>query len=473
MVFSSFVFLFRFLPIVLIIYLSIPKKWKNFVLFIASLFFYAWGEPIYVLLLLISTVIDYINGRVVHYYREKEEWTKSKCFVFFSVILNLALLGFFKYADFLIESWNHITNFSIGQLSLSLPIGISFYTFQTMSYTIDIYRGRAKVQNNIISFGTYVALFPQLIAGPIVRYETIAKELVERCSSIDDFSKGVRRFLIGLAKKVILANNIGFLWQEISTTFLSGEGISMLTAWIGAAAFTFQIYFDFSGYSDMAIGLGAMFGFHFPENFSYPYEAESITDFWRKWHISLSTWFREYVYIPLGGNRKGRKRQVIALFLVWTLTGIWHGAGYNFLCWGVYFAVLLIIEKFWLLLWIEKLPSFVRHFYTMLLVVLSWVIFAFDSLLSGGRYISILFGFHTASKIDQIGLFYLVNYSILFILLIIGCTSYPAKIANKYIRNKKELRNGLLEGLFLAMIFVFSIAYLVNDSYNPFLYFRF
>lgn len=327
MVFSSILFLFFFLPLVLIIYFLFPKKYRNLILFLSSLFFYSWGEPKYIWIMLFSTVLDYSCGRGIHYNRINNSLKGAKLWLIVSVTVNLSLLGFFKYSDFIISNINKLFSLNIPMLGLLLPIGISFYTFQTMSYTIDLYRGETTVQKNIISFGTYVTLFPQLIAGPIVRYETIAEEIDNRVESYDMFSEGIKRFIIGLGKKLLLANNIGLLWNNISCGIYS---MSIFTAWIGIIAFGLQIYFDFSGYSDMAIGLGKIFGFSFLENFNYPYISKSITEFWRRWHISLGTWFREYVYIPLGGNRKGLPIQIRNILMVWILTGIWHGASWNF-----------------------------------------------------------------------------------------------------------------------------------------------
>ena len=360
MVFSSFVFLLVFLPIVLILYFLCPAKGRNLVLLLASLLFYAWGEPVYVLIMLFSTVFDYTNGRIIEYYKDRGFYKRAKVALVVDLVGNLAILGFFKYADFVIENVNSVTGAGISLLRIALPIGISFYTFQTMSYTIDVYRGEVPAQKNILDFATYVVLFPQLIAGPIVQYKTIAEELSGRKHNLEDISQGVFRFVVGLGKKVILANQIGALYTEISGM---GE-ISVATAWLGAIAYSFQIYFDFSGYSDMAIGLGRIFGFHFLENFNFPYMAKSITDFWRRWHISLSSWFREYVYIPLGGNRKGMARQLVNIMIVWFLTGLWHGASWNFILWGVYYGVLLMIEKLFLLKLLKKLPSWVGHVYS-------------------------------------------------------------------------------------------------------------
>ena len=355
MVFSSVLFLFRFLPIFMICYFLVPRKMKNLVLFLGSLVFYAWGEPVYIFLMLFSTISDYVWGRLIEEYRGKDH---SRIFLLCSIGINLFILGFFKYADFLLQTVNTVFGTSIPLLKLPLPIGISFYTFQTMSYTIDVYRGEAPVQNNIISFGAYVSMFPQLIAGPIVRYQDIAAELNTRTESLERFSLGIRRFVVGLGKKVLLANQAGALWTEI-TAILPADR-SVLMVWMGILAFVFQISFDFSGYSDMAVGMGHMLGFHFPENFNYPYISKSITEFWRRWHISLGTWFKEYVYIPLGGNRKGGLLQVRNILVVWLLTGIWHGASINFLLWGIYFGLLLLLEKFVLMKYLKKLPSLLQ-----------------------------------------------------------------------------------------------------------------
>lgn len=360
MVFSSLTFLCIFLPIVVILYGIFPVKWRNFLLLAASLVFYAWGEPRYILIMLFSTVFDYINGRLIEYYDMQQKQKAKKRVVMVSIVGNLGILAFFKYTDMLIVSWNQITASNLSLLKIALPIGISFYTFQTMSYTIDVYRGLVKAQRNLISFGMYVCMFPQLIAGPIVRYQTIADQIDKRKENNAVWVAGMQRFILGLAKKVILANQIGRLWEEISTTQMTQ--LSTAGAWLGAIAYTFQIYFDFSGYSDMAIGLGKMFGFTFPENFKHPYESKSITEFWRRWHITLSTWFREYVYIPLGGNRKGLKRQIVNLLIVWFLTGLWHGASWNFVLWGLYYFVLLVIEKVFLLAKMQRWPRVLQHF---------------------------------------------------------------------------------------------------------------
>lgn len=472
MVFSSLLFLFQFFPIVLALYFLAPRKLRNTVLFISSLVFYAWGEPIYVTIMLFSTLVDYIHGILVQRFKDNGEINKAKLAVASSMVINLSLLGFFKYSDFLIRNINSLTGSSIPLLNIALPIGISFYTFQTMSYTIDIFRGEAKLQKNIISFGAYVALFPQLIAGPIVQYKTIAEQLQTRRESVDQFSYGIMRFMSGLGKKVLLANNIGLLWNQISGIPLSE--LPVLTAWLGITAYAFQIYFDFSGYSDMAIGLGHMLGFRFLENFNYPYMSKSITEFWRRWHISLGSWFRDYVYIPLGGNRCGFGKQIRNIAVVWLLTGIWHGASWNFVIWGVYFGVLLVFEKFVLLKYLEKLPKIISHIYTLLLVWIGWVIFAFDDITIGLNYIKTMFGLNGTEFMNDNGIYLFLNYLIMLLILIIACTDYPKRFV-VYLNEKYEEAHAMtfLKGAFVICVFVISVAYLVDASYNPFLYFRF
>ncbi len=470
MVFSSLLFLFRFLPLVLIVYFIVPKNLKNFVLFLFSLVFYAWGEPVYVLLMLFSTVLDYTCGYFTGHYIDAGEKNKAKIFVGISAVINLGLLCFFKYSDFLITNINHLLGTGIHSPHLALPIGISFYTFQTMSYTIDIYRKEAKVQKNIISFGAYVALFPQLIAGPIVRYQTIADQLNKRIHTPEKFNYGIKRFMTGLGKKVLLANNIGLVWTQISS--YAADELSTLSAWIGILAYTFQIYFDFSGYSDMAIGLGEMFGFKFLENFNYPYMSKSITDFWRRWHISLGTWFKEYVYIPLGGNRKGIRRQIINICVVWFLTGLWHGAAWNFILWGVYFGFFLILEKTFLLKVLEKVPRFVGRVYTMLLVVFGWAIFAYPDMHLKMGYFKAMFGMGQAGLVDHTAIYLLVSNLVLLLILCIGSTDFPAKLCRK-ILEKRETTGMVCECIFILVVFLLSVAYLVDASFNPFLYFRF
>lgn len=402
MVFSSLPFLFGYLPVVLAVLKLAPLHARNFCLFLVSLIFYGWSEPVYIVIMLISTFVDYYNGRMVDKYRDDRK--KAKRFVWFSVIFNLSLLGFFKYADFFILNLQAL-GLPLSPLHLSLPVGISFYTFQTMSYPIDVYRKQAPVQKSVVSFGAYVTLFPQLIAGPIVRYKDIAEQLDHRQETADQFALGVQRFVAGLAKKVLLANSIGALWDTISA--LPANEMSVAAAWLGIIAFAFQIYFDFSGYSDMAIGLGKMLGFEFLENFNYPYISRSITEFWRRWHISLSTWFRDYVYIPLGGSRHGRGKQIRNLMIVWLLTGFWHGASWNFMLWGIYFGVILILEKFVLKPILERLPKVLQHGYALVLILLGWVLFAFTDLDAGLTYLKTMFGWGSVSLINARTLFYL------------------------------------------------------------------
>ena len=471
MVFSSLLFLFRFLPLFLALYFAAPKAFRNGILFIGSLIFYGWGEPVYISLLLFSTLVDFIHGKLVGHFKEKGNLKGARLAVASSAVINLSLLFVFKYTDFVIRSFNELTGSSFPLLGLALPIGISFYTFQTMSYTIDVYRGEAPVQNSLISFGAYVSMFPQLIAGPIVRYQDIAAELNCRKENLEQFSLGIRYFIIGLGKKVLLANQAGALWTEING-ILPGER-SILMVWLGILAFSFQIYFDFSGYSDMAIGLGKIFGFHFPENFNYPYISKSVTEFWRRWHISLGAWFREYVYIPLGGNRKGLKRQLFNIFIVWLCTGIWHGASWNFAVWGIYYCILLILEKTFLLKLLKKLPHIIQRFYTFLAVLVGWVIFAFDSLPEGLRYLTVMFGAGGAPASDQRAVYLLLGNLILFVILILASTPKPSQWISKLLSKTKEPAAGVLSLLFLASVTVLCFAYLVDSSYNPFLYFRF
>ena len=468
MVFSSMIFLCVFLPVILVIYFALPKQSRNLWLLLASLFFYEWGEPRYILIMLFSTVFDYFNGRVIEYATLKgKRDTLGRAVLVLSIAGNLGILCFFKYTDFVLGTVNRLAGTQFGLLQLALPIGISFYTFQTMSYTIDVYRGEIPAQHNIISFGMYVCLFPQLIAGPIVRYKDVQKEIDARKTTISGAVHGLQRFLIGLAKKVLLANQIGALWDEIKG--LGGSDMSMSLAWLGAVAFTFQIYFDFSGYSDMAIGLGEMFGFHFPENFDHPYESKSITEFWRRWHMTLGTWFREYLYIPLGGNRKGVVRQIFNLLVVWFLTGLWHGAGWNFILWGVYYFVLLVLEKFVLRRLLERLPDVIRHLYTLFFVVVGWVIFACDDLGLLGSYLKAMFGIGVPGG-NALALYEWDVQAPFLAILLIAATTIPARIAKQLTR--EDQRSPLLM-VYTVGLLVLSLAFLVSGSYNPFLYFRF
>lgn len=473
MVFSSLLFMFRFLPAVLILYYILPGRFRNIILFLFSLFFYAWGEPKYVFLMMFSITVDYLVGLKISKWKERGNDRRAKGWLLLSIIYNLSVLGFFKYADFLLGSVNAVLGTSIPLLGIPLPIGISFFTFQTMSYTIDVYWGATKAQTNWMLYGTYVCMFPQLIAGPIVQYKTIAEQLKERRENSSDFVKGINRFLIGVGKKVLLANNIGLLWDTVSA--MGAENLPAATAWIGALAYTFQIYFDFSGYSDMAIGLGQMFGFHFLENFQYPYISRSITEFWRRWHISLSSWFREYVYIPLGGNRCGIVRQIRNIAIVWLATGIWHGASWNFVIWGVYYGILLILEKFVFGKFLKRLPGILQNLYTMLFVIIGWIIFAFDDMGAGMQYIRALFGGFGQGFADETTIYLLYNNAVLLVILLFGVTQIPKKLASRLqelLKQSSEVTVTLM-GIFYVGIFLLSVAYLVDASYNPFLYFRF
>lgn len=464
MVFSSLTFLFLFLPCALLVYFLVPKSAKNAILFLCSLLFYAWGEPIYVGLMIFSTVLDYTCGRAVEKYRGT---SKAKIGLLVSVIVNLSLLCLFKYTDFLIGTVNSIFGCSIPLLQLPLPIGISFYTFQTMSYTIDVYRGDAKAQHNIISFGAYVSLFPQLIAGPIVRYQTIADQIGERTHSFDKFGDGVKRFACGLGKKVLLANNIGLLWSTIS-----GNGnLTVISAWLGIIAYAFQIYFDFSGYSDMAIGLGKMFGFDFLENFDHPYCSKSITEFWRRWHISMGTWFRDYVYIPLGGNRKGLAMQLRNIAVVWLLTGFWHGASWNYVLWGMFYGVILIFEKFFLLKRLQKIPPFFAHLYTLLCIAVGWVLFGFENIGAGWTYLKAMFG--GAAFCNSQAVYQALSYLPLLLLCVVAATPLGTKVYHKL---NEKCGAGLMTAADMTGIVAvmgLAVAFLISGSYNPFLYFRF
>lgn len=473
MVFSSIMFLFRFMPFFFLLYFLIPGRGKNVVLFLGSLLFYAWGEPVYVLLMLFSTVVDYVNGRLIGRYRGRNQ---AKAFLVSSVMINLFILCFFKYADFLIRSVNGLTGLELPLLNLPLPIGISFYTFQTMSYTIDVYRGRAKVQRNILDFGVYVTMFPQLIAGPIVKYSSVEEALHDRKVDIICISHGLKRFVTGLAKKALLANMIGELWADISA--MEYGDLSVFTAWMGVLAFAFQIYFDFSGYSDMAIGLGEILGFHFPENFNYPYIASSVTEFWRRWHISLGSWFREYVYIPLGGSRCGALRRTANIFAVWLLTGLWHGASMNFVMWGLYFGVILMLEKMFVLRFFESLPRAAGRIYTMLLVIVSWVIFALDAPGEIFSYLKIMLGIGAENIFDDAAAYLLANNLLFLIILAVGCTKLPRMAYRRVCEmlsgsTGKETIMILAENVCLAAILIISLAYVEVSTYNPFLYFRF
>ena len=461
MLFSGIPFLFFFLPAVLILYFLAPGKLKNAVLLVSSLVFYAWGEPKYVVLMIATIALFYLCGLAMGKTGSRR-W--QKFWMILSVVISLGLLGIFKYADFFIGSFHAATGISLPLLRLALPIGISFYTFQCLSYTIDVYRGNASVQKNIVSFGAYVVLFPQLIAGPIVRYTDVARELDQRQHTWEGFALGLRRFIIGLSKKVLLSNQLGALTELFRQ---SGEK-SVVFYWIYAIAFTLQIYFDFSGYSDMAIGLGRIFGFRFPENFDYPYLSKSISEFWRRWHMTLGSWFRDYVYIPLGGNRVSRGRWIFNIFVVWMLTGLWHGAAWNFVLWGLLYAVFLLVEKF--VPGLQKLPSLLRHGYVMLVVILGFVLFNAADLSQAMTDISGMFGLTGAPLVTTQTLYALRSYAVVLLVSILGCTPL--------VRNTAQRLSGRTAGVVseqvaLILLLLICSAYLVDGSFNPFLYFRF
>ena len=466
MVFSSLEFIFVFLASVLAVYYLVPPKARNIVLLLFSLVFYGWGEPVYVFLMIATITVDYICGYIIG--RDLDSKPKrAKVTLIVSIVINLALLGVFKYYDFFAGTLNSLLGRGVfPTLGLTLPIGISFYTFQALSYVIDVYRRDARVQKNIAAFGTYVTLFPQLIAGPIVRYADVDDQLRERTHSLTLFASGCRTFICGLAKKILLANAAGAMWNSLS----AAAEPDALGAWLAIVFYTFQIYFDFSGYSDMAIGLGKMFGFSFRENFYYPYVSESITEFWRRWHISLSTWFREYVYIPLGGNRKGVGRTYFNLFCVWLLTGLWHGASWNFVLWGLYYFALLVIEKTFLLRLLERAPNFLRHIYSMAAVIFGWLLFVIEDVSSIGAYLSRMFG-GTGVFATQITVYELVRNLVFLAILILASTPAPKKLWYKLYSKGTPWR--IVQSVVCAIAFVLCRAYLVDSSYNPFLYFRF
>ena len=461
MVFSSLPFLFFYLMAVLAVYKLSPLKIRNLILLLVSLFFYGWGEPVYIFIMLLSIAVDYTHGRLVERWRENDKLARRV--VASSVICNLAILFFFKYWDFIAVNVKSLTGIPIPVLGLSLPIGISFYTFQTMSYTIDVYRRDAPVQKNVVTFGAYVTLFPQLIAGPIVQYKSVAEQLEGRRETLEKFVSGIQRFTVGLAKKVLLANAIGELWDAS----IAAQDLTAAGAWLGLIGYAFQLYFDFSGYSDMAIGLGRMLGFEFLENFRYPYISRSVVEFWKRWHISLTTWFREYVYFPLGGNRVSRAKWVRNILIVWLLTGIWHGAGWNFLLWGLYYAVWMLAERLFLGKWLEKLPGALRHVYTMLVVLLGWALFAVEGLDRLAVFLGTLFGGGELwAAVDG---YHLRSYLPLLVILTVASTPL---MKNLWERLGERAKSVLTPALVLAAL-VLCTASLVDASYNPFLYFRF
>ena len=467
MVFSTPIFMFYFLVLTLAVYYVVPRRGRNVVLLIASLLFYYWGERVYVAIMFLSTAIDYTHGLLVERCKAKGNDRGAKMAVTSSIIFNLALLCFFKYWDFIAGTLQSLGLTFMPVLGVHLPIGISFYTFQTMSYTIDVYRGDARAQRSILNFGTFVTLFPQLIAGPIIKYKDLGDQINERTCSAEKFASGVQIFMVGLGKKLLIANNVGALWDSYKAMALSE--LTVAGAWLGVLAFTFQIYFDFSGYSDMAVGLGRMLGFEFLPNFNYPYISRSITEFWRRWHISLSTWFREYLYIPLGGNRCSKPRWMFNLFVVWAATGIWHGANWTFLFWGLYFFALLMLEKFFLLKPLEKAPALVGHVYTMALVMVSWAIFAIEDLGHLGGYLKVMFGLGGVPLADGAFGYYLAGFGPVLALAAVSSTPLGASV---YRRLGQKAQYAVCTALVAAGLLVCT-AYLVAGTYNPFLYFNF
>jgi len=472
MVFSSLEFLFLYSAVTMLIYFMVPNVLRNFVLLIVSLAFYGWGEPVYIFIMLFSIVLDYTCGYFVGKYRDTNK-KKATVFMVISAIGNLSILCFFKYYTFIIENLQLIPLDFLQKIptlaNIELPIGISFYTFQTMSYTLDIYMGNAKVQKNIASFGAYVTLFPQLIAGPIVRYQDVDDQLRSRPHNIDMFASGIRTFVCGFAKKILLANCAGELWDAFKAGTVTDATVA--GAWLGIIFYSFQLYFDFSGYSDMAIGLGKMMGFNFKENFFYPYVSKSVTEFWRRWHISMGTWFREYVYIPLGGNRCAKWKMYRNIIVVWFLTGLWHGASWNFVLWGMYYCILLLIEKTFLLKVLKKLPAAVSHIYTLIVVLFGWLLFVFEDLSAGMTHLGYMFGVGTVGFTEAGATFDLVRSLPFLAILAIASTPLPKKLFYKLYSSGKAARIAIAVGC-LAMILVCT-GYLVDSSYNPFLYFRF
>ena len=470
MLFSSITFLFVFLPVTMVLYYLVPKGLRNIIMLIASLIFYAWGEPIYIVLMILSIILNYICGLDVYKKLDDERLVKRS--LIFTIAANLLLLGFFKYYGFLMDTLNGILPVDLPYRELPLPIGISFYTFQALSYIIDVYRKEVKPQKNILYFAMYISMFPQLIAGPIVRYIDIEEQIKQRTTTLRKFGQGVGYFCIGLAKKVILANSIGQVFAQISAQQMGS--FSMLTAWVGCISYALQIYFDFSGYSDMAIGLGKMFGFEFLKNFDYPYISTSITEFWRRWHISLSTWFREYVYFPLGGNRCTKSRHIMNLLIVWGLTGLWHGAAWNFMLWGLYYGVLLILEKY---IWgglLSRLPKVIQHIYSLVLVLIGWVFFFSPNIGYAMSYLSAMFGFGASTLADQQAVFYVATHWLLYLFALISCSATGYRLLRFIVDSfSSSGAKKMATGIIYMGMFLISIAYLVTESFNPFLYFRF
>ena len=465
MVFSSLPFLIFYLVVVLAVYRLTPLKLRNLFLFAASLVFYGWDKPVYIWIMLLSTVIDYTHGLLVEKFRHKDKL--ARYFVAQSMVFNLGLLIFFKYYDVLAGSINSLLGTNLPMLNVVMPIGISFYTFQTMSYTIDVYRQDAPVQKNPITFGAYVTLFPQLIAGPIINYKSVAEQLNQRDEGVERFASGVQTFIIGLAKKVLLANSIGRLWDTFHA--MDSSSLTVVGGWLGLVAFAFQIYFDFSGYSDMAVGLGRMFGFEFMQNFNHPYQARSISEFWKRWHISLTNWFREYVYIPLGGNRRGKWKTIRNMAIVWSLTGFWHGASWNYLLWGLFFLVVLLLERFVIKDFLAKLPTVLQRVYTLFLVLISWGLFAMEDLSVCMTYLGTCFGIGGAGFFSAQTGYYLLSYLPILLILAVACTDLGQRLWAKLKPRQQQVAAPIL----MVLALVICTAYLVDATYNPFLYFRF
>lgn len=467
MLFSSLTFLYAYLPIVLLVYYACPKRYRNGCLFLVSLVFYGWGEPLYISIMILSTLVDYFNGRMVHKYRYQR--TIARRFVICSVVFNIGLLAFFKYYFFIASNLQALFQTEILPVfSVALPIGISFYSFQTMSYPIDVYRQEAPVQTSMVAFGTYVTMFPQLIAGPIVRYQDIAQQLTTRSYTMELFYQGILRFVIGLGKKVVIANQIGLLWEDVS--HLPINEVTTLMSWLGITAFALQLYFDFSAYSDMAIGLGKMLGFQLPENFHYPFLSKSMSEFWRRWHMTLGTWFKQYVYLPLGGSRKGMPRTIINLLIVWFLTGFWHGASWNFVLWGLYCGIVIILEKLFLLHWLKRFPSWIAHCYFLVAIFFGWLLFAFEDLSQAAAFATLALGLSSTSFLDARSLYLLAINLPLLIIAVLGATPI---VKTFFIKHQEHPVLLWITPVFVVGTLLLCTSLITADSYNPFLYFRF